>query len=142
MVADPVRDWTTRRTPNLSVDRSTAILDRVTIGPINDEETLNFLALCRVVGKNMPDSELLRAITILTTSKFSALKVRAKLRDEDGKEHDVAPEELSAAVSSATPTLLHPTTRRTVEGFEKRLMIYFVPSTIFENPPASVRALI
>jgi len=118
------------------------ILDRVTISPINEAEMLDFTALCRMTGKNRPDAELLKAVTILTTSSFPTLRVCAKVRMEDGNDYAMEPQDLSSAIDFAIEKQTDPAARQKIDEFTDRIVVHFVPTSIFENPPAEISAAI
>lgn len=118
------------------------IIDRVTISPANETEILDFSALCGVTGKNRPDAELLKAVTILTASSFPTLRVCAKVRMEDGHDHTMHPEDLSDAIDFTLGELTDPEARRKIEEFTGRIVIHFVPTSIFEDLPKELSAAI
>jgi hypothetical protein len=117
------------------------ILNRVTISPINEAEILDFSALCSITGKNRPDSALLKAVTILSTSSFPTLRVCAKARLDDGRDYDLDLEDLSDAIDVAIAGENDPVTRKDIDEFTKKIVIHFVPTSIFENPPVEISGI-
>lgn len=94
--------------------------------PIGEQEFLTFRSLSHAAGKDGVDSELLKAVMILASSKIAALDARALLVDDDDTEHEIDPEELAEARRSGE--LVHPETGEIIVDFEDRVVPFFVPS--------------
>ena len=102
------------------------ILDHLSqVGP----QSLNFSNLTEVVGKKRVDSEMLRALMVLTASERAVLELMGKFIDDDGNEYLIAPRILSATLRSGQ--FVHPKNQILVEDFERKLILYFVPTSAF-----------
>jgi hypothetical protein len=106
-----------------------AILDYMAALPADQLRMLTFRALISAVGKERLDDELMRAMTILVSSRIAALDARALLVDDDQSEHELNPQELAEA--RATGRLVHPETGELVSEFESKVIPFFVPSARF-----------
>jgi hypothetical protein len=93
-----------------------------------------------MTGKNRPDAALLKAVMILTTSSFPTLQVRARARMDDGSYYHLQPEDLSHAVDIALGEQADAEARQLGDEITKRIVIYFTPTSIFENPPMEILA--
>lgn len=109
------------------------ILDRITISPADEKEVLDFPVLCRLTGKNQPDSELLTAISILTTSKHPALRACLRARADDGREYDVSRDVLDEAIDFASSERTDPAATEAFNSFAAGVILYFAPTEIFES---------
>ncbi len=103
------------------------ILDHVTRPDSHRLGSLNFSTLSKIVGKTQVDSDLLRALTILTTSDRAILEARGKYVDDAGMEYQIAPQTLSKTLRSGK--FVHPKTGQSIHDFEGKLILYFVPSS-------------
>jgi hypothetical protein len=106
-----------------------AIVDYVAALPRGQAELLTFGTLSKAVGKKQLDEELIRALTILVSSRVAALDARGLLVDEDDTEHELEPFDFAKA--RATGLLIHPETGQPVVNFESRVIPFFVPSARF-----------
>jgi len=106
-----------------------AILDYMAALPADQLGMLTFRALVSAAGKERLDDELMRALTILVSSRIAALDARALLVDDDQSEHELDPQELAEA--RATGRLVHPETGELVPEFESKVIPFFVPSARF-----------
>lgn len=105
------------------------LVDYVDALPTDQRRMLTFRTLLNAVDKRGVDDEFMRALTILVSSRVSALDAHALLVDEDETEHEIDPVELERA--RATGTLLHPETGVLVQNFEGHVIPFFVPSKYF-----------
>jgi hypothetical protein len=108
-----------------------AIIDFMTKVPPDQLQMLTFASLKSAANKDEIDSELLKAITILASSKVAALDAHAMLVDDDEREHEISIEYLSTARASGE--FIHPETGRVVEDFESKIFPFFVPSANFTS---------
>ena len=106
-----------------------ALVDYIGSLPADQLKMLTFPTLSRAVGETRIDDELMRALTILVSSRIAALDARALLVDDDQSEHELDSEELAEA--RATGRLIHPETGEPVPEFESRVIPFFVPSARF-----------
>lgn len=102
------------------------LVDFVASLPEEHARMLTFRTLSRAAGKNQIDEELLRALTILVSSRVAALDAHALLVDEDGTENELEPVVLADARASGE--LIHPETGEPVPEFETKVIPFFVPS--------------
>jgi len=102
------------------------IIDYASSLPENQVRMLTFRSFGDAVGKDGVDDELLRALTILVSSRLAAFDARALLVDDDDSEHELSAKELEKA--RATGVLIHPETGEAVPDFESRVIPFFVPS--------------
>lgn len=110
-----------------AVELCLTIIDRVVSYTPRQSAMLTFGSLCQMVGKAVPDTDLLTAITILAGSKIQALDARALFVDEQKNEHELDPEELREAKRSGS--LVHPVSGALVDNYEASLIPFFVPSS-------------
>jgi len=106
-----------------------AIVDYLASLPAEQLQMITFRTLSSGVGKDHIDDELMRALTILVSSRVAALDAHALFVDEDQLEHELTPEELAQA--RATGRLVHPETGELVSEFESKVIPFFVPSARF-----------
>jgi hypothetical protein len=106
-----------------------SIVDFVAALPSDQREMLTFRTFSQALGKNEIDDELMRALTILVSSRIAALDARALLVDEDESEHEIPPDDLSHA--RETGELIHPETGLPVVEYEARVIPFFVPTRRF-----------
>jgi hypothetical protein len=106
-----------------------AILDFMKTVSNDQLQMLTFTSLKSAANKEEVDSELLKAITILASSRVAALDAHAMLVDDDEREHEISIEYLSLA--RANGEFIHPETGRIVEDFESKIFPFFVPSSNF-----------
>jgi hypothetical protein len=106
-----------------------SIVDFVAALPPDQRRMLTFRTLSKAVGRDRVDDELMRALTILVSSRVAAFDAHAMLVDDDESEHEIDPTELAHARS--TGELIHPETGRPVAEFETRVIPFFVPSARF-----------
>ena len=90
---------------------------------------LTFRTLSNAAGKDHVDEELLRAITILVSSKIAALDAHALFVDDDQTEHELDAKEWAQV--RRTGRLIHPETGVPVPEFEAKIVPFFVPSARF-----------
>ena len=111
------------------VELCLAIIDFMSKVPVEQLQMLTFASFKDVAKKNELDSELLNAVTILTSSKVAALDTHAMLVDDDDREHEIPLEYLAHA--RLTGEFIHPETGEPVQDFEARVFPFFVPSATF-----------
>ena len=87
---------------------------------------LTFASFLEPLHKNRIDDELMRALTILVSSRVAALDARALLVNDDQSQYELSVEELAEA--RAAGQLVHPQTGELVPEFEARVIPFFVPS--------------
>lgn len=112
-----------------TIELCLAIIDFMERTPPNQLQMLTFRSLQHIANKTEVDSELLKAITVLSSSRVAALDIHAMLVDDDETEHEIAIEALNEARS--TGTLIHPQTGYAVDDFETRVFPFYVPSANF-----------
>ena len=105
------------------------IVDFVSSLPPDQRRMLTFRSFLEAVGKDRVDDDLMRALTILVSSRVTALDARGLLVDDDNSEHELSAEELAEA--RLTGQLVHPETGELVSEFEARVIPFFVPSARF-----------
>jgi hypothetical protein len=106
-----------------------AILDYMKQVPADQLQMLTFTSLQSAANKDAVDSDLLKAVTILASSRVAALDAHAMLVDDDESEHEISIEYLS--VARANGEFVHPETGRVVDDFESKIFPFFVPSANF-----------
>src|SRR5262249_16309329 len=94
--------------------------------PGDQLQMLTFRTFLEALGKDRIDDDLMRALTILVSSRVAALDARGLLVDEDQTEHELSARELADARASGE--LIHPETGVPVPEFEARVIPFFVPS--------------
>lgn len=88
---------------------------------------LTFRTFLEALGKEQIDEDLMRALTILVSSRIAALDAKALLVDDDETEHELSAAELAEARSSGQ--LVHPESGDLVPEFESRVIPFFVPTS-------------
>lgn len=89
-------------------------------------ESLSFLRLSKIAGKQAADAELLRALAILVGTRVRALESHFYFIDEDEAEYQVDKTAVSEARRSGV--FIHPHKGDPVENFEDHLVMYFSPT--------------
>ena len=105
------------------------ILDSIASFSPQQSRMFTFGNFCRMVGKAVPDNDLLTALNILVSSRVHALDARALFVDEHQTEHEVDLEELDAARQSGV--LVHPISGEMISNYEAHVIPFFVPSARF-----------
>ena len=102
------------------------ILEFVCSVPEDQLGRLTFGSFLEPLHKDRIDDELMRALTILVSSRVAALDARVLLLNNDQSQHELSVEELAEA--RATGQLVHPQTGEMVPELEGRMIPFFVPS--------------
>lgn len=105
------------------------IIDFISSLPPDQLQMLTFRTFLEALGKDRIDDDIMRALTILVSSRVAALDARGLLVDDDLTEHELSARELAEARASGE--LLHPETGEIVPEFENRVIPFFVPSGRF-----------
>jgi len=103
------------------------IVDFVSSLPQDQLQMLTFRRFLEALGKERIDDDVMRALTILVSSRVAALDARGLLVDDDQTEHELSARELAEARASGQ--LVHPETGELVPEFESRVVPFFVPSS-------------
>jgi hypothetical protein len=106
-----------------------AIVDYVAALPADQARMLTFRTLSSAVGKENLDEELLRALTILVSSRVAALDAHGLFVDHDQHEYELGPGEFARI--RATGQLIHPETGELILDSESRVIPFFTPSGRF-----------
>lgn len=114
--------WPAARGAELSI----RLLDFVVHLPESETRLMTMPMLARGLGLSRVDQDLLTAITILVSSRLELLQPRAMLIEDDEKEFELEPGELSAARNEGA--LAHPETGELIPDFEAKLYPFFVPT--------------
>jgi hypothetical protein len=113
------------------------IIEFVAELPSDQRVMLTFRSLCEATKKDSVDDELLRALTILISSRIAALTAWGLLVDDDETEYVIDPDTLATARREGL--LVHPETGEAVSEFEARVMPFFAASKRFETDAHEAR---
>lgn len=106
-----------------------ALVDFLRAQPEEHLRMLTYYSIGRILEREPLDENVLRAVTILVSTKVHALERRFLFIDDEKQEYELDNEEIEEV--QRTGNLVHPETGDVVEDFESKLVPFFVPSDSF-----------
>lgn len=119
-------DWSKKLQSEICI----AILNYLLDDKSRNLSHITYGSLQKVVGNNYDNRDLLIAIQYLCGDKIKLLEAKFELIDEDNF-FDISNYELKNA--RKTGKLVHPDTGELITDFEKRVFIYFQPSSLVKK---------
>jgi hypothetical protein len=111
------------------VDVCLRIIDYINALPLEELEMLAFASFKNAAGAQEISDEIVRAVTLLSSTSIHALDTKLLFVDDDESEFEIEKSALAAARDSGL--FIHPKTGIPVSDFEARIIPFFVPSKRF-----------